>query len=64
MDNGIPNTTVLNQHGQVKTLDQVERDHVEAVYRYYHCNATRTSRALQIGRTTLYRKLRQYGVMK
>ena len=46
------------------TLDELEREHVTDVFKHYNSNITRTCKALGIGRTTLYRKLVQYGLRK
>jgi DNA-binding NtrC family response regulator len=45
-----------------KTLDDVERAHIERVLREAQHNMSRTARILDIDRTTLYNKLRRYGL--
>jgi len=44
------------------TLAQVERAHILEMLEFHGGNQTHTARALQIGESTLYRKLRRYGV--
>ena len=45
-----------------RTLDDVERVHIERVLRETQHNLSRTARILNIDRTTLYNKLRRYGM--
>jgi DNA-binding NtrC family response regulator len=46
----------------VRTLDDVERAHIERILRETDHNLSRTARILDIDRTTLYNKLRRYGL--
>jgi len=45
-----------------RTLEEVERAHVEQVWRECQGNHSRAARILDIDRTTLYNKLRRYGL--
>jgi two-component system response regulator HydG len=45
-----------------RTLDDVERAHIERVLRETEGNLSRAARILDIDRTTLYNKLRRYGL--
>jgi DNA-binding NtrC family response regulator len=45
-----------------KTLDDVERAHIERILRETQHNLSRAARVLDIDRTTLYNKLRRYGL--
>jgi DNA-binding NtrC family response regulator len=45
-----------------KTLDDVERLHIERIVRETDHNLSRAARILNIDRTTLYNKLRRYGI--
>ena len=45
-----------------KTLDDVERAHIERILRETDNNLSRAARILDIDRTTLYSKLRRYGL--
>jgi DNA-binding NtrC family response regulator len=45
-----------------KTLDDVERAHIERILRETQHNLSRAARILDIDRTTLYNKLRRYGM--
>ena len=45
-----------------KTLDDIERAHIERILRETEHNLSRSARILDIDRTTLYNKLRRYGL--
>src|ERR1044071_9713598 len=45
-----------------KTLEDVERVHIERILRETQHNLSRAARILEIDRTTLYNKLRRYGL--
>ena len=45
-----------------RTLDDVERAHIEHILRETQHNLSRAARVLDIDRTTLYNKLRRYGL--
>ena len=46
------------------SLVDVERDHIVRVLRRHHGNSTSAAKQLGISRTTLWRKLRQYGIRR
>jgi two-component system response regulator HydG len=45
-----------------RTLDEIERGHIERVLQETAGNLSRAARILDIDRTTLYNKLRRYGL--
>jgi DNA-binding NtrC family response regulator len=45
-----------------RSLEEVERGHIETIVRDTHGNLSRAARILHIDRTTLYNKLRRYGL--
>jgi two-component system response regulator HydG len=45
-----------------RTLEEVERAHIERVWRECAGNHSRAARTLDIDRTTLYNKLRRFGL--
>lgn len=56
---GIP---ALNEQGDVRPLDDVEADMIRLAVGHYRGHMTEVARRLGIGRSTLYRKLREIGV--
>jgi transcriptional regulator of acetoin/glycerol metabolism len=46
------------------SLAEVEKDHILRVLRRHHGNASAAARQLAVSRTTLWRKLRQYGLKR
>lgn len=44
------------------TMEEVERKHIELAVHVYKGNLTTAAIALKIGRATLYRKIKQYGI--
>ena len=53
--------TVL-QDGEVRSLSDVERDLIAFAIEHYAGHMSEVSRRLGIGRSTLYRKVREYGL--
>lgn len=52
----------VDEEGGVRALDVVERDLIAFALKHYGGHMSRVARALGIGRSTLYRKLREYGL--
>jgi DNA-binding NtrC family response regulator len=52
----------VNATGEVAALSAVERELIVFALRHYGNRMSRVARALGIGRSTLYRKLREYGL--
>jgi DNA-binding NtrC family response regulator len=52
----------IGADGEVATLGDVERELIVFALRHYGGRMSRVARALGIGRSTLYRKLREYGL--
>lgn len=52
----------LDASGEVTALADLERDLIAFALRHYGNRMSRVARALGIGRSTLYRKLREYGL--
>jgi DNA-binding NtrC family response regulator len=48
-------------NGKWKSLEELNREYIIMVWKSYYQNTSRAAKALGIGRTTLYRKLRGYG---
>ncbi len=57
-----PAPPVLVSAGSIRPLADVEREHILHVFRARGENHIETARALQIGRNTLWRKLKAYGI--
>jgi DNA-binding NtrC family response regulator len=51
----------LRQAGEIAPLQDVERDLIAFALDHYEGHMSQIARALKIGRSTLYRKLREYG---
>jgi DNA-binding NtrC family response regulator len=52
----------LAQNGEVTPLENLERDLIAFALARYDGHMSKVARALRIGRSTLYRKLREYGL--
>ncbi len=53
---------VFDGKGHLRALEQVERDLIELAIDHYSGHMSEVARRLGIGRSTLYRKLREYGL--
>jgi len=54
--------TVFDSDGHLRQLEQIERDLIELAIDHYSGHMSEVARRLGIGRSTLYRKLREYGL--
>jgi DNA-binding NtrC family response regulator len=52
----------LDDNGEVAALTDLERELISFALQHYGGRMSRVARALKIGRSTLYRKLREYGL--
>lgn len=52
----------LDREGHLRTLDEIERDLIEFAINNYDGHMSEIARRLGIGRSTLYRKVREHGV--
>ena len=52
----------LDGNGEVAALTDLERELIAFALQHYGGRMSRVARALKIGRSTLYRKLREYGL--
>jgi two-component system response regulator AtoC len=48
--------------GSVESLEELEKRHIEQILKKYGGNISRSARALNIDRATLYNKIRKYGL--
>jgi DNA-binding NtrC family response regulator len=53
---------IFDTDGHLRRLEQVERDLIELAIDHYAGHMSEVARRLGIGRSTLYRKLREYGL--
>ena len=53
----------IDASGELRTMDAVERDMIELALRRCDGRITESARRLGIGRSTLYRKLSEYGIV-
>ncbi|MEL6216816.1 MAG: helix-turn-helix domain-containing protein, partial [Pseudomonadota bacterium] len=56
---GIP---AVNDNGEVRPLDAIEADMIRLALGRYRGRMTEVARKLGIGRSTLYRKMQEYGL--
>jgi DNA-binding NtrC family response regulator len=54
--------TLLDAQDHVRTLDEIERDVIRFAIAHYRGQMSEVARRLQIGRSTLYRKLESLGL--
>ena len=52
----------IDRRGHVRMLADVERDMIRLALGRYHGQMSEVARRLGIGRSTLYRKLKEYGI--
>ena len=57
-----PPVEIFDNGGHLRQLEQIERDLIELAIDHYAGHMSEVARRLGIGRSTLYRKLREYGL--
>lgn len=57
-----PGITLYGADGNLRTLEDIERDVIRLAIGHYHGRMTEVARRLGIGRSTLYRKLAELGI--
>ena len=53
---------ILDPQGHLRTLEEIERDMIQLAIEIYAGHMTEVARRLGIGRSTLYRKVREQGL--
>ena len=53
---------LLNDSGEMRSLQTLEEEIIRFALKFYRSNMTEVARRLGIGRSTLYRKLKEYGL--
>jgi DNA-binding NtrC family response regulator len=53
---------MLDNHGEVRPLEDIEAEVIRFAIAHYRGQMSEVARRLQIGRSTLYRKLDQIGL--
>ena len=56
--------TLLDSHGDVRPLDDIESETIRFAIAHYRGQMSEVARRLQIGRSTLYRKLENLGLVE
>jgi DNA-binding NtrC family response regulator len=59
-DAGDQPVTITDDAGELRTLEQIERDLIQYAIDHYSGHMSEVARRLGIGRSTLYRKVREY----
>jgi DNA-binding NtrC family response regulator len=59
---GDPPVRILDHRGHLRTLEEIERDLIQLAIEIYAGHMTEVARRLGIGRSTLYRKVREQGL--
>ncbi len=57
-----PSIKIFDDGGHLRALESIERDLIELAIEHYAGHMSEVARRLGIGRSTLYRKLREYGL--
>jgi DNA-binding NtrC family response regulator len=57
-----PSIAIFDDGGHLRQLESIERDLIELAIDHYSGHMSEVARRLGIGRSTLYRKLREYGL--
>jgi DNA-binding NtrC family response regulator len=53
---------LFDEHGNVRSLSVIERETIAFAVEHYSGQMSEVARRLGIGRSTLYRKLKEYGI--
>ena len=53
---------ILDERGHLRTLEEIERDLIQHAIDVYAGHMSEVARRLGIGRSTLYRKVREQGI--
>ncbi|MFY8163488.1 MAG: helix-turn-helix domain-containing protein, partial [Brevundimonas sp.] len=53
---------ILDERGHLRTLEEIERDLIQHAIEVYAGHMSEIARRLGIGRSTLYRKVREQGL--
>lgn len=53
---------LISKQGEIRPIDQVEKEMIEFAIEIYNGKMSEVARRLGIGRSTLYRKLKEYGL--
>ena len=54
--------TIVTEGGHIRTLEEVEADMIKLAMHRYRGQMSEVARKLGIGRSTLYRKMRDFGL--
>jgi DNA-binding NtrC family response regulator len=58
----IPSLRLIDAHGEVRMLEDIEKEAIRFAIAHYHGQMSEVARRLRIGRSTLYRKLEALGL--
>ncbi len=58
----MPSLRLIDMHGEARPLEDIEREVIRFAIAHYRGQMSEVARRLQIGRSTLYRKLEGLGL--
>ena len=53
---------LAHKGGELKSIAEVEKEAISFALEFHNHHMTKVAKSLNIGRSTLYRKLREYGL--
>ncbi len=61
-ENSMMNQKEADSGDHIKSIDEMEKEYLERILKYYNYNISNTARALKISRKTMHNKLKKYNI--